>query len=99
MSASAPIALTGSGVAIPAVPGFSIVVISSALVARSATDVKFQSNATDICGAIPLASNAGFVLPLASVQYPWMKTAPGEALNINMSSAVYVGGIITYDLI
>ena len=50
-------------------------------------------------GAIPLAATAGFVLPQSSVQYPWMKTAIGESLNLNMTNPTDVGGVVTYDLI
>ena len=99
MSASAPVALSNSGIVVAGVPGFSIVVIAVALVARAATDVKFQSNATDLMCAIPLAATAGFVLPQSSVQYPWMKTAIGESLNLNMTNPTDVGGVVTYDLI
>jgi hypothetical protein len=99
MAASASISLATSGTVIPGVAGFSIVVIACALVARAATDVKFQSATTDLIGAIPLAANAGFVLPLSSVQYPWMKCAQGESLNLNLTSPVDVGGVVTYDLV
>ncbi len=99
MAASAKVSLTNSGTVIAAVPGFSIVVVACALVARAATDVKFQSNATDLMGAVPLAANCGFVLPLSSVQYPWMKSGTGEALNLAMSAPTDIGGIVTYDLV
>jgi hypothetical protein len=100
MSVAAPVSISASGPVITGVAGFQIVVLSCALVARAATDVKFQSNGTtDLIGAIPLAANAGFVLPLASRQDPWMKTNIGESLNLNLSNAVYVGGVVIYDLI
>ena len=100
MAVTAVVSQSSSGIVIPAVPGFSIVVVAVALVARAATDVKFQSNgSTDLIGAIPLAANAGFVLPLASLQYPWMKTGVSEGLNLNMTVSTYVGGVVVYDLI
>jgi hypothetical protein len=101
MSIAAPVSLTGTGQIIPAAPGFQIIVLSCALVARTAVDVKFQNgtSVTDLIGAIPLAANAGFVLPLASRQDPWMKVNPGEPLNLNMSTGAYVGGVVIYDLI
>jgi hypothetical protein len=100
MSVSATIAISSSGVIIPAVPGFQIVVVGCALVARVATDVKFQSNGTtDLMGAIPLAATAGFVLPSSTLQYAWMKTNIGESLNLNMTNPTDIGGVIIYDLI
>jgi hypothetical protein len=99
MAASSTVSLSASGTVIAGVAGFSIVVISCALVARGATDVKFQSSATDLIGAIPLAANAGFVLPPSSVQYPWMKCGVGQSLNLSMTSPVDVGGVVIYDLV
>jgi hypothetical protein len=43
--------------------------------------LKFQTNGTDITGAIPIAANGGFVLPL-DVDNPWLYTKIGDKLNI-----------------
>lgn len=67
-----------------------------ALVANAAVNVKFQSHTTptDVSGLFYLAANGGFVLPNADGG--WFQTLPGEALDINLSSAVPVGGVLVY---
>jgi len=84
---------------IAATPGKSIRVVALALVANGAVNVKFQSHVTptDITGLYYLAANGGFVLPEAVDG--WFKTVAGEALDINLSAAVAVGGSLVYDLI
>jgi hypothetical protein len=99
MASNVPVNLGASGTLIAAIPGFTIVVISVVAVARVATDVKFQSAGTDLTGPIPLAGNAGFVMPTSSVQYPWLRCNLGEALNLNMSTSTQVSGTITYEVI
>ncbi len=73
-----------------------IYVTSLALVANAAVNVKFQSHVTptDLTGLFYLAANGGFVLPFN--QYGWFRTVSGEALDINLSGAVAVGGCFTY---
>lgn len=41
-----------------------------------------------------LAQNGGYVLPLNPAD--WFQTNTGEALDINLSAAVAVGGSLTY---
>jgi hypothetical protein len=99
MSVSASVSISASGVVIPGVPGFSIAVIAASIVATGATNLKLMSGVVDLTGAFPLAANCGFVLPPASIQYPWVKTAIGDDLIVNLSAGTPVGGVIIYDLI
>lgn len=71
-------------------------VLALSLVANGAVNVKFQSHVTptDISGLYYLAANGGMVLPYNPVG--WFQTVSGEALDINLSGAVAVGGSIVY---
>lgn len=73
-----------------------IYVTSLALTANGTVNVKFQSHVTptDLTGLFYLVANAGFVLPFN--QYGWFRTVSGEALDINLSAAIAVGGCFTY---
>jgi hypothetical protein len=83
-------------VAAPVAATLVIRVIYVVLVANGAVNVKFQSHTapTDISGLFYLAANGGFVLP--GNEYGWFATKPGEALDINLSGAVAVGGALGY---
>lgn len=96
-TASATVALVASGQVVAAVVGKRIRVFGVGVVSRLATDVKFQSTATDITGALPFAANGGIVWP--SGPQPWFQTGIGEALNINMTVATTVGGVVLYDVV
>ena len=74
--------------------GMSIRVIGAVLVSTLANTVKFQSAATDISATFPLGANGGLVLPFN--EHGWFQTAPGEALNINLSVATATGISINY---
>jgi hypothetical protein len=94
----AVITASASGVTtlVAAVTNKKIRVISIVLVANAAVNVKFQSHVTptDITGLLYLGANGGFAPgynPLGHFQ-----TISGEALDINLSSAVAVGGWLTY---
>lgn len=95
-TSSAPIALAASGTVVAGVAGKRIRVFGVALVGLLGTGVKFQSNATDLTGVLSFAANGGMTWNAGSS--PWFQTAIGEALNINMSVATTVGGVVTYDL-
>lgn len=74
--------------------GQCIRVISVAVVATTATTVKFQSASTDISATWPLGANGGLVMSFN--EHGWFQTAAGEALNINLGSAVATGVQINY---
>ena len=71
-------------------------VLAISLIANGTVNVKFQSHVTptDISGLYYLAANVGFVLPYNPLG--WFQTVSGEALDINLSAAVAVGGNILY---
>lgn len=96
-TASVAIALAASGQVVAGVAGKRIRVFAWAVVSRLATDVKLQSNTTDITGALPFAANGGVVWPGGMT--PWCVTAKGEALNLNMTVNTAVNGVLVYDLV
>lgn len=93
----ASIAAAGSGdnALVAAVVGKKIRVISVALSASAAVNAKFRSAAVDISGLFYFGST-GPALTLARNQNGWFETAAGAALNINLSGAVAVGGMLSY---
>jgi hypothetical protein len=94
----APIAVSASGVTniLAAVASKSIRVLAVQLVANAAVNIKWQSHVTptDLTGLAYLAANGGYVLPYNTAG--WFQTIAGEALDINLSAAVAVGGSIVY---
>ena len=65
------------------------------LMANAAVNVKFQSHvAGDITGLMYFAANGGIVLPYNHLG--WFATTGGEALDINLSGSVAVGGVLHY---
>ena len=96
--AFAPItaASNGNNTIIAAVSNKKIRVLSLSLSASAAVNVKFQSGAsgTDITGLYYLAANGSVVLPYDP--HGWLQTATAELLNLHLSSAVPVGGCLTY---
>lgn len=95
---SAPIILGNSGTVVAGVAGKRIRVFGMATVALAAVGVKLQSNATDISGVLSLAANGGVVWGHSGT-VPWCETAVGEALNINMTLATTLGGVLIYDVV
>lgn len=95
------IAASSTGVTnlVAAQTGKKIKVINLALIANAAVNVKFQSHVTptDITGLFYLAANGGFVLPYSDVG--WFATIAGEALDINLSGSIAVGGVLHYILV
>ncbi len=89
-------ASSGAATIIAAVGGKQIRVLALQLIANAAVNVKWQSHVTptDITGLAYLAANGGYVLPYNPVG--WFQTISGEALDINLSASVAVGGFITY---
>jgi hypothetical protein len=86
---------SGANTAVAAVASKRIRVLSYTLIANAAVNVKFQSSTTsDITGLLYLAANTG-----ASVAYSpvgLFQTVAGEALSINLSGAIAVGGHLVY---
>lgn len=87
---------SGATTIVAAVTSKKIRVIALQLVANAAVNVKWQSHVTptDKTGLAYLAANGGYVLP--KNEYGWFETVAGEALDINLSGAVAVGGSLVY---
>lgn len=95
--------LAASGDLVAAVPGSAIEVLGLALSAASGVTVKFQSNAaTDLTGAMSLATGTPLVVPVSAPSLPgggppaWLRTAAGEKLNLVLGSSVQVSGFLVY---
>jgi hypothetical protein len=87
---------SGATTIIALVAAKRIRVLALQLVASGAVNAKWQSHVTptDLTGLAYLAANGGYVLPYNPVG--WFQTVAGEALDINLSAAIAVGGSITY---
>jgi UDP-N-acetylmuramyl pentapeptide phosphotransferase/UDP-N-acetylglucosamine-1-phosphate transferase len=91
---SVVVATNANGALINGVNGLAYAVMSFALSTNAAVAVKFQSNATDVTGSIRIAANTSFAVPSGSI--PLFRTTAGDPLNINISAASIIGGVITY---
>ena len=92
------VTLTASGqTVIAAVPGKRIRVFAFWVTTLLATNLKFQSNASDISGQMACADKGGMVVP--NVDMAWLVTAVGEALNMSMTVNTQVGVQVIYDVV
>jgi len=95
-----PISAAGlSNELVAAVVGEKIKVLAMLIMASGAVFARFESGGgADLTGDLPLdALGAGFVLaPPAATDMHHFETLAGEALNLELSSAVGIGGYITY---
>lgn len=85
---------SGDTTLIAAIASTVIRVVNLCLIANGTVNVKFKRGSTDITGLYYLVANAGAVLPEAS--RGWFETGSNEALVINLSAAVAVGGHLAY---
>lgn len=99
-----PIAASSSGanVIVAAAPGYKYRVLAWVLSFGGTVNAKWQSASTDKTGLFYGA--AGVVVPSAELpdtsrttQPAHFETAANEALNLNLSGAVAVGGYVVYD--
>lgn len=99
-----PISVSASGdtalLAAPANPKVYYRVFKVRASAAGAVSMKFKSGSTDLTGAMPMVTGTPFIsgeiIPTFSGLAKEFDTAPGEALNINLSAAVAVGGWLVY---
>jgi hypothetical protein len=86
----------GTTTIIAGVAGEQIVVTSLFIDPASAVTVNWQSHTTStvLIGPTALAANDGYVLPYHPLG--WFAAPAGEAVDINLSGAVNVGGCLTY---
>lgn len=89
---------SGDNTIVAAEAGRKIKLLSYVLVADGAVFVRWKSGAsTNLSGRLSLAANGGAVAPPANPDAgPWLETSAGEALVLNLSGAVEVGGHISY---
>lgn len=93
--ASIAVSSSGDNSIVALVATKKIRVLSLKLTANGAVNAKWRSNTTDKTGlSYFAAAGDGEVLPFN--QCGWFETAAGEALNLNLSGAVAVGGHISY---
>lgn len=89
---------SGDNEVVAAVTGYKIRVVQAFVMAAGAVNAKWKSGSgTDLTGLGYPAANGGYVLPFSPAG--WFETASGQALNLNLSSAVAVGGVIGYQLV
>lgn len=89
--------ISGATTIVAAVGGKKIRVVSMQLTVNAAVNVKWQSHVTptDLSGLAYFAANGGYVLPYNPEGW-FLDTTIGEALDINLSAAVAIGGSLTY---
>lgn len=94
--AAVAVASSGDNTIVAAVSGKKIRVISYMLNAAAAVDAKWKSGAsTDKTGLLYMAA-AGYGAIGDYNPSGWFETAVGQALVLNLSAAVAVGGHISY---
>lgn len=87
---------SGASQVVAAVGGKKIRVLRWSLVCNGAVNVKWQSHVTptDLTGLHYFSANGGISEPYCKVGH--FETVSGEALDINLSGAIAVGGSLTY---
>lgn len=89
-------ATSGDNTLVAAVSNTKIRVLAVCLIAAGAVTARFESGAagTALTGQMNIAANGGFVLPFNPVG--WFETAASDLLNLELSGAVSVDGVLVY---
>lgn len=89
-------ATAGDNTIVAAVTSKKIRVHQLALIASAAVTMRFESGAsgTALTGQMQLAANGGFVLPYSPIG--WFETASNTLLNLELSGATSVDGVLGY---
>lgn len=89
-------ATSGDNTLVAAVTGKKIRVLSLMMIASGVVSARFESGAggTALSGQMQLIAQAGFTLPQSSTG--WFETAVGALLNLELSAAISVDGLLTY---
>ena len=76
--------------------GNKIRVLQVFLMSDGTVDTRFESGAggTALTGQVPLIANIGYVLPFSPIG--WFETAANTLLNLELSGAVNVHGVLAY---
>lgn len=87
----------GNNELVAAAAGSRVRVVGLMLSAQGPVVVNLESSVAgpDLAGPITLISGANFVWPIAPRGW-WVRTDIGENLNMRLSAAVVVGGVVTY---
>jgi hypothetical protein len=94
-------ALQGTTEVVAAIANMKIQVLGLSYQTNGAVNVRFQSGGDNITGLFYGAGNSFIVLPIVPDEDKqfWFETTKGAALNINLSGAVAVGGILVYKIV
>ncbi len=91
-------AATPNNTIIAAVAGIRIAVLGVMVMSDGNVDVRFEDGAagTAFTGQMPLQVREGFVLPIGGPECYWWIGSTNTLLNLELSSAVNVHGIVAY---
>lgn len=89
------ISSSGDNTIVAAVAGKRIVVVNYLIIAGGTVNATWKSGSTSKSGPMPLIANTGAAAPDGR----WFKTGIGEALVLNLSSAIQVSGHLSYKLV
>jgi hypothetical protein len=89
-------ATSGNNTIVAAVTGKKIRVLQVVLISAGTVNARFESGAdgTALTGQMNLIVNSGFTLPYSPIG--WFETAAATLLNLELSAAVSVDGVIAY---
>jgi hypothetical protein len=92
-------ASSGDNTLVSAVTGKKIRVLALAVVSAGTVTTRFESGAsgTALSGQMTMAVNTSYVLPYNPVG--WFETAAAALLNLELSGAVSVDGVLVYELV
>lgn len=92
-------ASSGNNTLVAAVTGKKIRILAVFMIAAGTATARFESAAdgTALSGQMTLAVNTGFCLPYSPDG--WGETVVSELLNLELSAAVSVDGMIVYRLV
>jgi hypothetical protein len=87
---------SGNNTLVSAVSSKKIRVLACVIMSNGTVNAKFQDGAggTDKTGLFYMVANTGFALPYNPVG--WFETSATTLLNLNLSAAIAVGGVLTY---
>ncbi len=99
-SASFSTSISGTAL-VSAVLKKRIRVLGIAFSCAGTVNTKLQSAATDLTGLFYGVANTQVCLPVVADHENgfWCETKSGEALNINLSAAVVVGGVLVFKIV
>jgi hypothetical protein len=89
-------AVSGDNTLVAAVANRKIRVLSLMMIAAGSVNARFESGAgvTALSGQMQLTAQSGFTLPFNPAG--WFETTSGALLNLELSAAISVDGMLTY---